>query len=150
MIKMYWLTFLQNSEFWIGGFWIKCIENVLYNHKHCKKDCSPANLLVYGLFELLIVKDGPHLPIAVTCPVRSDYLHLGLANILPRNIVLDPVRPVIRLTFRFSPHPRDCQESQPVSSLGLKRFHCRLLNSSCPQTVLLVLTHQASLQEHLA
>ena len=39
---------------------------------------------MYELLKPLIVKDCPHLPITVTCPVRSDYLHIRVTNIPPR------------------------------------------------------------------
>jgi hypothetical protein len=36
-----------------------------------------------GLLKLVIVKDCPHLAIAVTCPEWGGYLHLGLTHICP-------------------------------------------------------------------
>ena len=56
--------------------------NFFHNLK--KTICKPAYLLMYGLFKFVIVKDCPHLPITVTCPVRSDYLHCRVTNITPR------------------------------------------------------------------
>ena len=49
-----------------------------------KQTILPAYLLMYDLFKLLIVQDCPHLPIAVTSPVRSDYLHIRVTNIPPK------------------------------------------------------------------
>jgi hypothetical protein len=36
-----------------------------------------------GLLELLVVKDGPHLPVAVGPPEGGHNLHLGLAHVHP-------------------------------------------------------------------
>ena len=42
-----------------------------------------AYLLVNGLLIFLIVKDSPHLPVAVTCPEGDCYFHLRLTHIRP-------------------------------------------------------------------
>ena len=44
---------------------------------------SSADLLVDGLLELLVVEDGPDLPVAVAGPERSVDLNLGLAHVRP-------------------------------------------------------------------
>ena len=43
----------------------------------------PAYLLVNCLLKLLVIQNCSHLPVAVARPVRRNYLHLGLAHILP-------------------------------------------------------------------
>ena len=49
----------------------------------------PAYFLMNGLLKLLVVKDCPNLPITVTCPVRSDYIHCRMTNIVPRKYGAD-------------------------------------------------------------
>ena len=44
-----------------------------------------ADLLVDGLLELLVVEDGPHLPVAVGAPEGGHYLHLGVAHVHPEH-----------------------------------------------------------------
>ena len=38
-----------------------------------------------GLLELLVVEDGPHLPVAVGAPEGGHYLHLGVAHVHPEH-----------------------------------------------------------------
>ena len=42
---------------------------------------TPADLLVDGLLELLVVQDGPHLAVAVAGPEGGGHLCLGLAHV---------------------------------------------------------------------
>lgn len=40
-----------------------------------------ADLLVHSLFKLIVVDDGSHLTVAVTCPKWGGHLNLGLTNV---------------------------------------------------------------------
>ena len=48
----------------------------------------PAELLVNGLFELVVVEDGANLAVAVAGPVGLHDLHLGVAHVRPVNMTL--------------------------------------------------------------
>ena len=58
-----------------------------------------------GLLKLHIVQDCPHLPIAVTSPVRSDYLNCGVTNILPRKHGADYQESMCKFLFLLAPAP---------------------------------------------
>ena len=47
-----------------------------------ESEAAAADLLVDGLAELLVVEDGPHLPVAVAGPVGGDDLDGGAADVL--------------------------------------------------------------------
>ena len=80
----------------------------------------PADLLVNCLLKLIVIQDCPDLPIAVTGPVRLEYLRLRLAHVGPGAVLVGvEVREVRSLTvplLRYSASSSSCTISSQVPS----------------------------------
>ena len=79
---------------------------------------SAADLLVDGLLELLVVEDGPDLPVTVLGPVRSGDLYSRLADVL-----LGGVRVFVRLSPREVPHLSLVSRQSLISAVVLSLQH---------------------------